>query len=60
MNYKQYVDRAGLIVHYSPGENPPADAHLLTIDQYEDVCANITARDRELFRVEGSFGDWTR
>jgi len=58
--WQQYVGSDGWIFHWHPDDEPPRDGQFLTPAQYEEVCANITAQDRELKRVEGSFGHWPR
>ncbi len=54
--WQQYVGPDGWIFHWHPDDEQPADAQLLTPAQYEEICANITEQDRELNRVEGSYG----
>ena len=58
--WEQYVDQNGWIFHWHPDDSAPENAQFLTPAQYEEICANITEQDRELNRVEGSFGDHRR
>lgn len=56
VKWQQYVAPDGCIFHWHPDDEAPDNAQFLTQAQYEEICANITEQDRELKRVEGSFG----